>query len=172
MKRSLDKPEPWQSRTTGNLRGDIMHIAAQLIAERGPDALPLRDIAREPMSHAAPAHHYGDRRGPFTPCRWRGSRCAETLAELPPPPVSTAPPWPTSVCCQSSRSLRRDVPPRSHYSTEDSSPHAKMLRSTDADTPFPTTVRTVDIGDARRAAWALVQDCRHSGCPELSGTRT
>lgn len=45
-----------------NLRGDIMHIAAQLIAERGPDALSLRDIARRAdVSHAAPAHHFGDR---------------------------------------------------------------------------------------------------------------
>ena len=65
-----------------NLRGDIMHIAAQLIAERGPDALSLRDIARRAdVSHAAPAHHYGDRRGLFTALSVDGfTLLAETLA--------------------------------------------------------------------------------------------
>ena len=44
-----------------------MAEAAVLVAERGADGLSLRELARAAgVSHAAPAHHFTDRRGLFT----------------------------------------------------------------------------------------------------------
>jgi AcrR family transcriptional regulator len=51
----------------GDLRTVILTEAARLIAQRGADAVSLRELAREAgVSHAAPAHHFTDRRGLFT----------------------------------------------------------------------------------------------------------
>lgn len=51
----------------GDLRATILAEAATLVAERGADGLSLRELAREAgVSHAAPAHHFTDRRGLFT----------------------------------------------------------------------------------------------------------
>lgn len=51
----------------GDLRAVILSEAARLVAERGADRLSLRELAREAgVSHAAPAHHFTDRRGLFT----------------------------------------------------------------------------------------------------------
>jgi AcrR family transcriptional regulator len=48
----------------GSLRRTILDQAAELIAEAGPDALSLRELARRAgVSHAAPAHHFVDRSG-------------------------------------------------------------------------------------------------------------
>ncbi|MGO1418061.1 MAG: TetR/AcrR family transcriptional regulator [Candidatus Corynebacterium faecigallinarum] len=144
-----------------NLRGDIMHIAAQLIAERGPDALSLRDIARRAdVSHAAPAHHYGDRRGLFTALSVEGfTLLAETLAES----VSAARFDRTALAY-----VRFAVSHPGHYavmfrpdlidSTEDliaARENAAAQLDAGLDT-VPDHRVTVDIGDARRAAWALV----------------
>jgi AcrR family transcriptional regulator len=51
----------------GDLRAAILTEAARLVSERGPDRVSLRELAREAgVSHAAPAHHFTDRRGLFT----------------------------------------------------------------------------------------------------------
>jgi AcrR family transcriptional regulator len=51
----------------GDLRATILAEAAVLVAERGADGVSLRELARAAgVSHAAPAHHFGDRRGLFT----------------------------------------------------------------------------------------------------------
>ncbi|WP_419995589.1 TetR/AcrR family transcriptional regulator [Streptomyces boninensis] len=51
----------------GDLRRSVLKAAAEVIAESGPDALSLRDLARRAgVSHAAPAHHFGDRAGLLT----------------------------------------------------------------------------------------------------------
>jgi AcrR family transcriptional regulator len=51
----------------GDLRAAILTEAARLTAERGADRVSLRELAREAgVSHAAPAHHFNDRRGLFT----------------------------------------------------------------------------------------------------------
>jgi AcrR family transcriptional regulator len=51
----------------GDLRAVILTEAARLVAERGADGISLRELAREAgVSHAAPAHHFIDRRGLFT----------------------------------------------------------------------------------------------------------
>lgn len=51
----------------GDLRRALIHEAVAVIAEVGPDALSLREVARRlGVSHAAPAHHFGDRSGLLT----------------------------------------------------------------------------------------------------------
>jgi AcrR family transcriptional regulator len=51
----------------GDLKAAILAEAATLVAERGADAISLRELARAAgVSHAAPAHHFNDRRGLFT----------------------------------------------------------------------------------------------------------
>jgi AcrR family transcriptional regulator len=57
----------------GDLRAVILAEAARLVAERGADGLSLRELARGAgVSHAAPAHHFTDRRGLFTALATQG----------------------------------------------------------------------------------------------------
>jgi AcrR family transcriptional regulator len=51
----------------GDLRAAILSEAARLVADHGVDGVSLRQLARQAgVSHAAPAHHFSDRRGLFT----------------------------------------------------------------------------------------------------------
>ena len=51
----------------GNLRRALLDAAIAVIAEQGPDALRLRDLAsRIGVSHGAPAHHFANRTGLLT----------------------------------------------------------------------------------------------------------
>ncbi|MEH1014088.1 TetR/AcrR family transcriptional regulator [Micromonospora sp. CPCC 206060] len=51
----------------GDLRRALLASAVDAIAESGPAALSLRDLARRAgVSHAAPAHHFGDKAGLLT----------------------------------------------------------------------------------------------------------
>lgn len=57
----------------GDLRAVILTEAARLVAERGADRVSLRELARSAgVSHAAPAHHFTDRRGLFTALATQG----------------------------------------------------------------------------------------------------
>lgn len=48
----------------GDLPRALLRAAAEAIADDGADGLSLRDLARRAgVSHAAPAHHFGSRRG-------------------------------------------------------------------------------------------------------------
>lgn len=59
----------------GDLRAVILAETARLVAERGADGVSLRQLAREAgVSHAAPAHHFTDRRGLFTALAAEGYR--------------------------------------------------------------------------------------------------
>lgn len=59
----------------GDLRAVILAEAARLVAERGADGVSLRELARGAgVSHAAPAHHFTDRRGLFTALATEGFR--------------------------------------------------------------------------------------------------
>jgi AcrR family transcriptional regulator len=59
----------------GDLRTVILAKAADLVAQRGADGISLRELAREAgVSHAAPAHHFTDRRGLFTALAAEGWR--------------------------------------------------------------------------------------------------
>jgi AcrR family transcriptional regulator len=51
----------------GNLRAALLAAAAEELQVVGPAELSLRELARRAgVSHAAPAHHFGDKRGLFT----------------------------------------------------------------------------------------------------------
>lgn len=63
----------------GDLRAVILAQAADLVAERGADGISLRELARAAgVSHAAPAHHFTDRRGLFTALATEGFRLLAT----------------------------------------------------------------------------------------------
>lgn len=51
----------------GHLRQAVLAAAVTAITEAGPAAVSLRDLARRAgVSHAAPAHHFGDKAGLLT----------------------------------------------------------------------------------------------------------
>ena len=51
----------------GDLPAALRAATAELIAERGPTGFSLREVARRAgVSHAAPAHHFGDSKGLLT----------------------------------------------------------------------------------------------------------
>lgn len=51
----------------GNLKPRLLEIAARIAAERGVDAVGLRELAREAgVSHSAPVHHFSSRRNLLT----------------------------------------------------------------------------------------------------------
>ena len=63
----------------GDLKAVILAEAATLVAERGADGISLRELARAAgVSHAAPAHHFTDRRGLFTALAAEGWRMLAT----------------------------------------------------------------------------------------------
>jgi AcrR family transcriptional regulator len=67
----------------GDLRRALLEAAAGAIAESGPAALSLRDLARRAgVSHAAPTHHFGDKKGLLTALAAEGfEQLAAALAE-------------------------------------------------------------------------------------------
>lgn len=76
----------------GDLKAVILARAAALVAERGADGVSLRELARAAgVSHAAPAHHFTDRRGLFTALAAQGFRLlADALAEARPDFIEAA----------------------------------------------------------------------------------
>ncbi len=76
----------------GDLKAVILAQAADLVAERGADGISLRELARAAgVSHAAPAHHFTDRRGLFTALAAEGWRLlAAELAEARPEFIDAA----------------------------------------------------------------------------------
>ncbi|HKO83517.1 MAG TPA: TetR/AcrR family transcriptional regulator [Actinomycetota bacterium] len=67
----------------GDLPRALLEAAVEAIAEVGPAAVSLRDLARRAgVSHAAPAHHFGDKAGLLTAVAADGfRRLAATLGE-------------------------------------------------------------------------------------------
>ncbi|KRO47365.1 MAG: hypothetical protein ABR75_01715 [Acidimicrobiia bacterium BACL6 MAG-120924-bin43] len=64
---------------TEPLRRAVLDAALAISAETGPDAISLREVAREAgVSHQAPYHHFGDRAGIFAAISEEGFR---SLAE-------------------------------------------------------------------------------------------
>ena len=82
---------------TGDLRRALLDAAAQTLDEIGTDNLSLRDVARRiGVSHAAPAHHFGDKAGLLTALAIEGfemfiEHIAQALATAPPDPVDQLP---------------------------------------------------------------------------------
>jgi AcrR family transcriptional regulator len=77
----------------GDLRRALLDAAAQTLDELGTDNLSLRNLARRiGVSHAAPAHHFGDKAGLLTALAIEGfelfiEHIAEALASAPPQPI-------------------------------------------------------------------------------------
>jgi AcrR family transcriptional regulator len=67
----------------GDLRRAILDAAVATIAESGPTAVSLRALARRAgVSHAAPAHHFGDKAGLLTALAAEGyEQLADSLTE-------------------------------------------------------------------------------------------
>lgn len=65
--RAAPVPPPGDGYHHGALREALLAAAESLLLERGVDAFALRECARRAgVSHAAPAHHFGDARGLLT----------------------------------------------------------------------------------------------------------
>jgi AcrR family transcriptional regulator len=75
---TADTPSPSGSRDRyhhGDLRRALLAAAVEAIDEVGPTAMSLRDVARRAgVSHAAPAHHFGDKAGLLTALAAEGFR--------------------------------------------------------------------------------------------------
>ncbi len=62
-----DRPAKTDRYHHGNLPDALRESAAEVLAERGVSGFSLREVARRAeVSHAAPAHHFGDARGLLT----------------------------------------------------------------------------------------------------------
>jgi AcrR family transcriptional regulator len=74
-----------QSYHHGDLRAALLSAAEEELAERGMEAFSLRSVAkRAGVSHAAPAHHFGDAQGLLTALAAEGFRqflAAQTARE-------------------------------------------------------------------------------------------
>ncbi|MYS83567.1 TetR/AcrR family transcriptional regulator [Embleya scabrispora] len=70
----------------GDLRRAVLTAALDVVASDGIGAISLRDLARRAgVSHAAPAHHFGDKTGLLTAIAAEGyGLLADTLAEVAP----------------------------------------------------------------------------------------
>ena len=79
-RRPDDRARPYHH---GDLPRVLLEAAVEAIAEVGPAALSLRDLARRAgVSHAAPAHHFGDKAGLLTAVATDGfRRLAASLGE-------------------------------------------------------------------------------------------
>ncbi|MBB4959959.1 TetR/AcrR family transcriptional regulator [Micromonospora polyrhachis] len=68
----------------GDLRRALLSAAVEAIGEYGPTALSLRDLARRAgVSHAAPAHHFGDKAGLLTALAAEGfNTLADDLSQV------------------------------------------------------------------------------------------
>ncbi len=84
---SADSTKPASRRPYhhGDLRRAVLTAALDVIAADGPSSLSLRDLARRAgVSHAAPAHHFGDRTGLLTAIAAEGfGLLATALREAP-----------------------------------------------------------------------------------------
>jgi AcrR family transcriptional regulator len=57
----------------GNLRSALLDAALELVREEGLSSISLREVARRAgVSHAAPAHHFGDKAGLLTALATQG----------------------------------------------------------------------------------------------------
>lgn len=73
----LRPPSPPEARPYhhGDLRAALLHAAEAELAERGVEGFSLRSVAkRAGVSHAAPAHHFGDAQGLLTALAAEGFR--------------------------------------------------------------------------------------------------
>lgn len=80
----MPKPRPPAAADTyhhGDLRQALIDAAESMLQQQGLEAFTLRECARRAgVSHAAPAHHFGDARGLLSACAASGlDRLADTI---------------------------------------------------------------------------------------------
>lgn len=78
-----DAPATTERYHHGDLPAALRAATADLVAERGPHAFSLREVARRAgVSHAAPAHHFGSAQGLLTAVATEGfTHLARALAD-------------------------------------------------------------------------------------------
>lgn len=146
----------------GDLRAQVLASAVELIASEGPDALSLRELARRAgVSHAAPAHHFGDRRGLFTAVAVEGfellaaalsdSASAGRFDETAVAYVSFALAHPGHFAVM----FRGDLVTASDAGLRRARARAGAQLGSGLDA-IPDERLVVDRDDARRSAWAIV----------------
>lgn len=83
----MSRERPYHHR---DLRRAVLTAALEVIADQGPAAVSLRELARRAgVSHAAPAHHFGDKAGLLTAIATEGQELlAAALADTAPGPES------------------------------------------------------------------------------------
>jgi AcrR family transcriptional regulator len=81
----------------GDLRQALIDAAAAALADVGPEDLSLRALARSiGVSHAAPAHHFGDKAGLLTAVATEGfelftEHLVQALSDVAPEPLHSFP---------------------------------------------------------------------------------
>ena len=65
----------------GDLRAAVLAASAEVIARDGVDKLSLRSAVELGVSHTAPRHHFGDRKGVFTALATQGYELADALED-------------------------------------------------------------------------------------------
>ncbi|MGY1722867.1 TetR/AcrR family transcriptional regulator [Blastococcus sp. SYSU DS0533] len=77
----MTEPRPYHH---GDLRRELLRQAARMVGESDVARVSLRELARRAgVSHAAPAHHFGDKRGLLTALAAEGyTLLAEQLADV------------------------------------------------------------------------------------------
>lgn len=158
----MPRPRPRTPYHHGDLRAQVLHSAAELAAEAGPESLSLRELARRAgVSHAAPAHHFGDRRGLMTALATEGFHA---LAEALEPSVAARAFDRTAVAY-----VRFAVAHSGHFSvmfrselTDREDPDLRRARARATDlldqglSSVPDAGLVIDRLEARRSAWAIV----------------
>jgi AcrR family transcriptional regulator len=144
----------------GDLRAAILDEAARLVADRGADQVSLRELARQAgVSHAAPAHHFTDRRGLFTALAAQGFELlAADLAEARPRFLDAALAYvrfavahPGHYRVMFDRSLVD--PSNGELAAAEAAAGAELSRGVAA---LPDPNARADPGGAQLAAWSLV----------------
>jgi AcrR family transcriptional regulator len=144
----------------GDLPAVILTEAARLVAERGAAGISLRELAREAgVSHAAPAHHFTDRRGLFTALAAQGfAMLAEALRAARPRFIDAALAYvrfaidhPGHYAVMFDKSLLDPADPA--LMAAESAAAAELAHGVDS---LPDAKAHADPESARLAAWALV----------------
>ena len=137
MSRTVDKAasRPYHH---GDLAEALLQATADLLAEAGPERFSLRECARRAgVSHAAPAHHFGDTRGLLTAFAARGF---EALAQR----LRKA----AGVAADPVARLQAQGEAYVAFALEHPARSQLMFRSSQTDMEMPL------LSDAAQAAWA------------------